>query len=269
MTWVRMDDSWPFNRKLLHVDPPERLMWAMSIAYASSQNTDGKLDLPMVRMLSFLAGVDDVERSIARLVHARLWEQNTDGWSVHDYLEFNFTAAERADQAARKADAGRRGAQRRWQADGNGMAPPMAGAMASAMAGAMAPPMAGAWQSDGNVPSRPVPSQKSSVSQSSGRARSRRNTGDDDDDLVEQTIKELGRRDHDRALAEGVTVRNRAGHLAACVDKRRAETAAVAALAAANPEWPPERVADELEDPGGAERRAGRERALKALEREP
>jgi hypothetical protein len=113
--------------------------------------------------------------------------------------------------------------------------------------------------------SRPRP-HKSSVSQSSDFLKKDGRRDGDDDDLVEQTIKELGRRDHDRAVAEGVTVRNRAGHLAACVDKRRAETAAVVALAAANPTWPPERVADELEDPGGAERRAGRERALKALE---
>jgi len=105
------------------------------------------------------------------------------------------------------------------------------------------------------VPSRPVPSKKTPSSSSA-----------DDDDVVSQTLIELGRRDHERAIRDGVTIRNRSAHLAACVDKRQGDRHAVAALVAANPEWPPERVADEHDDPGGNDKRAGRDRALQAME---
>ena len=260
MTWVRMDDSWPFNRKLLAVEPAERLMWCMSIAYCSSQNTDGRIDWHMARMLGFLAGADDVERSVARIVDARLWDTDGDDcWVVHDYLEFNFTAAERRELSDQRAAAGRRGGVARAstsQANAQAVAKQTLEHLPS---NGQASRQRVAKQSSSNVPSRPVPSQKTPSSSSVT----------DDDDVVSQTIRELGRRDHERAIRDGVQVRSRSAHLAACIDKRQEQTAAVAALVAANPEWPPERVADEHDDPGSHERRAGRDRALQAMERRP
>lgn len=263
MTWVRMDDSWPFNRKLLGVEPCERLMWCMSIAYCSSQNTDGRIDWHMARMLGFLAGADDLEQSIDRLVGARLWDADGDGWMVHDYLDFNFTAAERRDLSEQRSAAGRRGGASRAS---TGQASAQASGQANAKQVLEHLPSNGqatrqrvAKQSSSNVPSRPVPSKKTPSSSSAS-------SSSDDDDVVSQTLIELGRRDHERAIRDGVDIRNRKAHLAACVDKRQADRRTVAALVAANPEWPPERVADEHDDPGGADKRAGRDRALQAME---
>lgn len=266
MTWVRMDDSWPFNRKLLHVEPAERLMWAMSIAYSSSQNTDGTIDVPMARMLAFMAGVDDVTRAAERLVAAGLWDASGDGeWAVHDYLEFNFSAAERRELSDQRAAAGRRGGLARAS---NGQASAQATAkqvLSNSSSNGQANGKRLAKQTSSNVPSRPVPSHKTTSSSSTHAREVTPGTDEDDDDLVLQTITELGRRDHERALADGVDVRNRQAHLAACVAKRKDQRAAITVLAAANPAWPPERIADEIEDPGGADRRNGRERALRAL----
>lgn len=266
MTWVRMDDQWPFNRKLLHVEPTERLMWAMSIAYASSQNTDGVIDVPMARMLAFMAGCQDATEAAEKLVKAGLWDAYEDGrWSVHDYLDFNFSAAERRDLSDQRAAAGRRGGMARAS---NGQASAQANAkqvLSELPSNGQANGKRVAKQTSSNVPSRPVPSYKTTSSSSTHASETPTERTDDDDDLVLRTINELGRRDHERAVADGVAVRNRQAHLAACVTQRQDAATAIAALIAANPAWPPERLADEIEDPGGSDRRAGKERALRAL----
>jgi hypothetical protein len=51
-----MDDRWPSSKKLRRVEPLDRLLWVMSIAYCSEQNTDGRLDGPMLELIAFLAG---------------------------------------------------------------------------------------------------------------------------------------------------------------------------------------------------------------------
>jgi hypothetical protein len=260
MTWVRLDDGIYDHPKMLAVQPADRLLYVWALCWSARHGTDGTVPATALPYLALFAGAD-VTDAVDRLVAAGLWHATGSGYTVHDFDDYQPSAAEVAEIRRKRSESGRVGGLRSADA----RTKPQANGQANAQA--LATPVASTSLKQTATPSssRPRP-HKSSVSQSSDSLKKDGRRDDDDDDLVEQTIKELGRRDHDRALAEGVTVRNRAGHLAACVDKRRAETAAVAALAAANPTWPPERVADELEDPGGAERRAGRERALKALE---
>lgn len=104
-----MDDRWPYNRKLRRVEPLDRLMWLISIAYASEQNTDGILDGAMIEFVAFLAGSQNPYEAADRLVSAGLWEQDGGRWRVHDYLAFNPSKADRQAERDRKAAAGQLG----------------------------------------------------------------------------------------------------------------------------------------------------------------
>jgi hypothetical protein len=163
MSWVKMDDGWPFNRKLRQVEPTDRLMWAMAIAYASSQNSDGYLDGAMVEMVAFLAGVTKPYEALERLVAARLLVPDAGRWSINNYLEFNYSAAQRAHLSEIKAEAGRRGGHRKA-----GTVPSSVPSSVPADSQANAEHVA-KQTSSRPVPSSPVPSRvEKSVSQSGG-----------------------------------------------------------------------------------------------------
>ena len=178
MSWVKMDDQWPFHRKLRLVEPLDRLMWAMGIAYCSAQNTDGRMDGPMLEMVAFCAGVTKPYEAAERLVEAHLFELDAGGWKVHDYLHFNFSSTERDELISKRAEAGRKGGQKKAA---NASSKRLANASPDAKQTA-SKPLA--------VPSRPVPSRpksssgpnQSSVSQGSAEGTT------DDDDLIRNAL---------------------------------------------------------------------------------
>jgi len=81
----------------------------MCIAYCSEQNTDGRVDGPMLELVGFLAGVTAPEESAGRLVKANLFEIDADGWRIHDYLGFQPSSAQRNHISQARSDAGKRG----------------------------------------------------------------------------------------------------------------------------------------------------------------
>lgn len=257
MTWVRLDDGIYDHPKILAVDPGDRLLYVWGLCWSSRHGTDGLIPRSALPYLALFAGADD--DAADRLVAAGLWHPiDGAGWTVHDFGDYQPSAAEVAELRRKRSESGRvgglRSADLRSKPEANGQASAQASAQALATPGASTSLKQTATPSS----SRPRPVLTTTSSSSSAPT--------DDDDLVSQTLHELGRRDHERALADGVTVKNRQAHLKACVTARTAQFAAVAALCAANPEWPPDRVADEIDDPGGAERRVGKERALRAIE---
>ncbi len=226
-----MDDQWPFNRKLREVEPLDRLLWVMSIPYCSSQNTDGRLSGPMLEMVAFLAGVTKPYEAADRLVAAGLFDLDAGGWSVHDYLTFNPSAAQREDISAKKAEAGRKGGYAKA-----GTVP----------ANSQANSQHDAWQTSGRpVPSRPVPSTPSSSS-SGPSHQELPNAEQTTDDRTSQITERLGRADHTKALADGVPIRNRQAHLNACITKRKADKDTIRQLIDQHPDWADEQVADQI-----------------------
>lgn len=176
MSWVKMDDQWPFHRKLRLVEPLDRLMWSMSIAYCSAQNTDGRLDGPMLEMVAFCAGVTKPYEAAERLVTAGLYDLDAGGWKVHDYLGFQPSSVQRQHISEQRSQAGKRGGQN------SGKTRSAKGQTAQAKPKQVASPSLPTF----GTPSRPVPSSpvqsqsssglnKSSVSQGSAE-------GTDDDD---------------------------------------------------------------------------------------
>jgi hypothetical protein len=104
-------------------------------------------------------------------VAADLWEVLPDGWGIHDWEAYQPTReqveAKRDSVSAKRAEAGRKGAESRW---GNGKNGKRDGK-----------PMANAWQTDGPVPSRPVPTPDTPVVTGHLSARNARARESDDD----------------------------------------------------------------------------------------
>ncbi|XVV05816.1 hypothetical protein ACQPW3_10670 [Actinosynnema sp. CA-248983] len=137
--YVRLDVGLPLNPKLAELDDPAAgWLYVTSICYSAQSFTDGHFPVAVVTRL---AGVD--RGAAEKLVAQGLWhlaghecdrcDQPKAGYAVvHDYLQHQRSAEEVRGLSAKRAEAGRRGAERRWGADGG--AKPMASATASATA---------------------------------------------------------------------------------------------------------------------------------------
>lgn len=99
MPWARLDDT-------LHGHPKIRRAWRcrpalglhlLALSYASSYETDGRIDTEFVEDQL----PDPGERStvVAALVDAGLWKERSNGWTIHDFLKYN---PSRADAEARR-----------------------------------------------------------------------------------------------------------------------------------------------------------------------
>lgn len=110
MTWSRLDDRFGTHRKVSRAWKRDRAsigLYAMALTYTSSHELDGHIDPEWVE--SKLPKPGERRRAVDALVSAGLWEENSEGWIVHDFLDYNPSAAElrekRAAEAARKAAA--------------------------------------------------------------------------------------------------------------------------------------------------------------------
>ena len=228
--WVRMDDRWPYNRKIRSVEPLDRLMWAVSIAYASEQNTDGYLDPTMIEFVGVLAGVADTQAAAKRLLDACLWEQHDERVRVHDFLDFNPSKKERDAQKTAKAAAGQLGGLARARAQKPRSGTTSSRTQADAKQNA-SKPLAG------NVPSsiEMTPSSSSRaphVRRSSKAPKNTPTTTDDDDGaaLDPRALAALEVVAEHLAATNGA--RNRAGYARAVRDdeERRTQLAGLATL---------------------------------------
>lgn len=149
--YVRVAVDLPLNPKLAELDDPAT-GWAYVVAlcYSGQSFTDGHFPVAVVIRL---AGVK--RGTTTKLVAQGLWhlqghdcercEQPKAGYAVvHDYLEHQRSAEEVRGLSAKRAEAGRRGAERRWSAEGK----------ANSMASATASAMANGKQTDGRVEER-------------------------------------------------------------------------------------------------------------------
>lgn len=102
MSWVKLDDGFYDNPKILRVGLVGAGLYTSGLAYAARKLTDGFLSHHAVTMLVH----DDQEHRddlIARLVNAGLWQPVAGGFQVHDFLDYNPPAAYvRAERDAAK-----------------------------------------------------------------------------------------------------------------------------------------------------------------------
>ena len=88
MPWLKMDDRFITNEKLISLTPHAKLLWAWSLGYAAGELTDGRISLKVLPYIAGLAGIE-VNELPDELLASGLWEATESGYLIHDYLDYN------------------------------------------------------------------------------------------------------------------------------------------------------------------------------------
>ena len=118
MTWLKLDDTFPDHPKVADLTDQAKWLWVEGLCYAHRTITDGYITPKLVGRRTTQA---------QELVAARLWVPDPDtpgGYLIHGYLDWYPSRAQIEDKRRRAAEAGRRGAARRWGNDGDTPMPP-------------------------------------------------------------------------------------------------------------------------------------------------
>jgi hypothetical protein len=102
MSWVKLDDGFYDNPKILRVGLAAAGLYAAALSYAARKLTDGFLPEAAVFMLT--SGEEDGGLLLSTyLVEQGLWTVVPGGYQIHDFLDYNPPAAKiRAERAAAK-----------------------------------------------------------------------------------------------------------------------------------------------------------------------
>lgn len=112
MAWGRIDDGHWRHRKVaaLHDDlrkPCLALFW-LSVSWANDHGTDGRITKTGIRQL------DGTPEEADELVRVGLWEKDESGYRIHDFLDFNKSQEQLANEKAQRTMAGAAGAAAKW-----------------------------------------------------------------------------------------------------------------------------------------------------------
>ena len=91
MVWIRIDDQIAHHPKFLAAGPLASWFWICGNAYCNKYLTDGFIP---ESALGALGGVTGAKRLAERLVDVGLWTKDGTGFRVHDFHDYNPTAAQ-------------------------------------------------------------------------------------------------------------------------------------------------------------------------------
>jgi len=101
MAWVKLDDGFFRNPKVVIVGPEAKLLYLAGLCYAGSSLTDGFIPANAARILGADAEISTISNATQELVDAGLWAPVERGYMIHDYLQYNKSAEEvRANKEA-------------------------------------------------------------------------------------------------------------------------------------------------------------------------
>src|SRR5215471_18915442 len=83
---ARLDTGWHANPKILRLSVHGMALHAWSISYCDFARSDG--------FIPFGAWPTKLQRGVRELVDAGLWESGEDGYTLHDYTDYNRTRAQ-------------------------------------------------------------------------------------------------------------------------------------------------------------------------------
>src|SRR3990167_4799414 len=109
MPYAQMDDNMPETGKIARLSDAAFRAYVTSICFASRNLTDGLL----LKSQAIKVGAEP--RIIRELVKAQCWDEDPEGWRVHDYLDWNKSRAEVLAYRAKQ----RANANARWGAVGD------------------------------------------------------------------------------------------------------------------------------------------------------
>lgn len=120
MAWFKVDDGFYSSRKVLSIPRTRRMealgLWTACGAWTMKELTDGFVPREIVDELG------GTQNQINDLVSSKLWLECEGGYKFHDWHDYQPSATSikqnRSDVAKKRAQAGRKGAQTRWQNNG-------------------------------------------------------------------------------------------------------------------------------------------------------
>jgi len=86
MTWAKLDDHFPFHRKIRPISDAAFRLHVSAICWCCEHLTDGHVEHDEVALCS------DVKKygpALGELVRRGLWHQTDTGWVIHDFLTYN------------------------------------------------------------------------------------------------------------------------------------------------------------------------------------
>ena len=86
MAWIRLDDQIAHHPKITSATPTSLWLYVAALGFSQKYLTNGYIPK---QSLSAISHLRNVSRASRELVAAGLWEKVTDGFQIHDYLDFN------------------------------------------------------------------------------------------------------------------------------------------------------------------------------------
>lgn len=101
MPWTKIDDQFYDHPKVVAAGPLGVALFVCSLSYCARHLTDGFITATQAKRL---IDVEDPLEVAEQLVAVGLWERRDGGYQVHDYLEYNPSAAQVKAQRAANAE---------------------------------------------------------------------------------------------------------------------------------------------------------------------
>jgi hypothetical protein len=88
--WVKVADDFPTHPKAMRAGPQGRSLYLYSLMWCGLHSTNGAVPAEAVPYLALCLGVptEQIGEVADKLVECGLWERQPDGWSVHDWMDW-------------------------------------------------------------------------------------------------------------------------------------------------------------------------------------
>lgn len=108
MGWVKLDDGFFLHPKAVAAGRDGRDLFLTALCWSNQQMTDGAIPAHTLPIIGALSGVPDYDQAATRLVEVGLWENDVDGWVLHDFHGWQQSRAEREEWLAKDRERKRR-----------------------------------------------------------------------------------------------------------------------------------------------------------------
>lgn len=89
MAWVKLDDGFFNNQKIVSVSKDAKIIYLAALCHAGATLSDGYIPRNAVVILAAQCDVRSTNKVVNELVDAGLWIPVDGGFDIHDYLEHN------------------------------------------------------------------------------------------------------------------------------------------------------------------------------------
>lgn len=110
MGWGKFDDAYPHHPKMLAAGADGLALDVAAVCYSNRYGTDGFI--PEAMLPALFPPLKSPAKVARKLVDVGRWELTDGGWLIHDFGDYNPTAAEVEERRQKRAAAGRKGGQR-------------------------------------------------------------------------------------------------------------------------------------------------------------